>query len=1143
MGSIPGPIISFRISQPELAGAVQPAFQQIRQQAQTVSNQIADDWKRMAAQIRASVAQGIVGDKEIVANRTQIISLLDKELSGLRTRNELTIKELSTLKAMTLERERQANAIKTGTVGVTAGTNAALGQASQQAILGIGRVLDSLVNRYLGGAAGAAFRTGRDVQYYGAQAGGGLGGGLSSIFSSIPTSTIAAGALAAAVAAIGIAATASAKDLIDQNEALKNTAAITGLTTREVQKYNEAAKLLGLDSGTVTTGLSRLQSQLGDFIIKGKEGREETGKFVSVLHQYGVEVTDSSNHLRPAGQILSDFAEALRAIPDQATRTAVAMDALGGRNRELAALVLRNDVNFGQLLNTIDKSGLIIGTGMTQTLDKGEASLRQFELQTDSAKKQIEEFLATGFFKGAHIVRFVFKSFTNPAEANADAARDRIARNSIDVGGELSRLTPTAASAGALGDSLNAFYNAAAGPSLRAQQVIAAGGEEQYKLVELRKQYAEEEKTGQTEKAAATLKEINQTQALIDLEKKRTEELEKRLKLYQEFGLNPSRGSLAPGRDARGAQDLIGRLFGGAQGGAPDIGIGPDFTNHLPGFVVPGTTKTPLNAADLLTQINKEHEDLFRSQASIDAEHYQDELDSLNEALKKQLVSQQEYNDAVIKLAQDRNKTLNDADKKYEDEAGGLFEDLISGKTKSFSEALLKDVENIALGPVKKIFEQLIGSQLQALSDLFSGKKSTGGAGGGIWGTITGKIGGVIGPGGTPGWWPGAIGGGPGGGVGQSGISTQVMNVTAQVVNLLSAGAGASASGGLGNFFGANSLLGGTGNFFGNLNPFGGSGSPSGGAGGTTASTSALGRILGAVSPFAAGAAALGLGLATGNESAMAIGAATLASKAATAISGISGLPAGLSSALGTAGAALPGIGIAASGIISAGQSNTIAGKAAGSIQAAAGGALAGAVIGSVIPVIGTAIGALIGGLVGGGGGALASIFGGGPQGFQQSVTYAMAHNQYHAPSSENFSFASNGSIANTLGTGFFQSGSRFSQYALPANTSFQASALTGDLTWQQLYQLQNSGLNPNAPFLGNPSTNPYVGQGPVGVHASGSAAAPQIHLHIPGLIDTSQLAATLAPHITTITQMVTRQASNSSSGLGSRVRSLATLP
>jgi len=1137
MGTIPGALIEFRFSMPSLSGSINPALQQVRDQAKTVSNQIADDWKRMAVQIRASVAQDALGTRDLVTARQSLITILDKEISGLRTRNELTTKELSTLKQVTLERERQANAIKTGTVGVTAGTNAALNQASQQAVLGIGRVLDSLVNRYFGGAAGAAFRTGRDVQYYSNQAGGSFGGGLSSIFSSIPTSTIAAGALAAAVAAIGIAATASAKDLIDQNEALKNTAAITGLTTREVQKYNEAAKLLGLDAGTVTTGLSRLQSQLGDFIIKGKEGREETGKFVSVLHQYGVEVTDSSNHLRPAGQILSDFAQALRAIPDQATRTAVAMDALGGRNRELAALVLRNDVNFTQLLNTIDKSGLIIGTGMSQTLDKGEDSLRRFELATDSAKKQIEEFLATGFFKGAHIVRFVYKSFTNPAEANADAARDRIGRTSIDVGGELSRLTPTAASAGALGDSLNAYYNGLAGPSLRAQQVIAAGGEQQFKLIGLRKEYAEEEKTGQTEKAAATLKEINQTQTLIDLEKKRTEELEKRLKLYQEFGLSPSRGSLAPGRDARNAQDLFGRLLNPGLGGAPDIGIGssPSTTNYLAGIVSPAG-KPPLNAADLLAQINKEHEDLFRSQASIDAEHYQDELDSLNEALKKQLISQQEYSDAVKKLAMDRNKTLEDADKKYEDEAGSLFESLISGKTRDFAQTLLKDVENIALGPVKKIFEQLIGSQLQALSDLFSGKKSAGGAsGGGIWGAITGKIGGVIGPGGTPGWWPGAIGGGPGGGVGQSGVSTQIMNVTAQVVNIASVGGtGGGTGGGLGNFFGANSLLGGFGNFFGNLNPFGGSGG-TGGTAGATGSTSVISRVLSAANPFLGGAAMLGLGLATGNEATTAMGAAALAGKAATALSGLSGIPAGLGSALSTFGQAAPGLGILAGGIITADQSRTTAGKLGGTLEAGAGGALTGLILGGPV-------GAAIGGAVGLIGGAIASIFGGGPQGFQQSVTYAMAHNQYHAPLSENFSFASNGSIANTLGTGFQQNGSRFSQYALPAGTSFAASALTGDLTWQQLYQLQNSGLNPNAPFLGNPSTNPYVGQGPVGSHATSSPTV-NMTVALPGFIDAAGATNALAPHIATLTQMISRQLSNSSSGFSSSTRRAVFLP
>src|SRR5580658_8388005 len=112
MGSIPGPVISFRISQPELAGAVQPAFAQIRQQSQTVSNQIADDWKRMAAQIRASMAQGAMSTAQEADARRNIVSVLDRQLTGYRQLNEISTKELSNLRAMTLERERQASFLK-----------------------------------------------------------------------------------------------------------------------------------------------------------------------------------------------------------------------------------------------------------------------------------------------------------------------------------------------------------------------------------------------------------------------------------------------------------------------------------------------------------------------------------------------------------------------------------------------------------------------------------------------------------------------------------------------------------------------------------------------------------------------------------------------------------------------------------------------------------------------------------------------------------------------------------------------------------------------------------------------------------------------------------------------------------------------
>jgi hypothetical protein len=1117
VGTIPGPIITFRISQPELNAAVQPAFQQIRQQSQTVSNQIADDWKRMAAQIRASMAQGAMSTAQEADARRNIVSVLDRQLTGYRQLNEISTKELSNLRAMTLERERQASFLK-GSGGLTAGTQAFLSQLS-----GVG---GGLVSRLVGSLGANIFAVSG-----GSQLGGVAGVSASNIFAGIAASagpaTLAVGGLTAGIVATSAILGGATKSMLDYAQSVQNVSAATGLTYSETQKFRELAKITGVDADGLTQSFGRLQSELGKYIVSGKDSEGATQNFVRVLDKFNISVTDSGGKLRPIGQIMSDFAGSLAQIPDAETRTAIGMDAMGIRGKILVQVLdnLRaSGMTLSQALTEVNKATL--SDDKIKELLREKQSWNELVVSIDAATLHLKAFLAT------HKTAVGLSGVPGVAPLLGGlAGAYRATSFFYDPGAPATTGVPTAANAQGLIEQYAAKNNQFL---LDRAEILKAGGQAEYQLLQAEQKYSEAVKASRGEDAQKYANEIVSLKAVLQLEQERSKLAEEFRRRIAEQNLHPSTGNTAPGREARSVQDLINNLLNPGQGGAPDIGISGGITNPLAGVLGPAA-KPGVNGFDILSQINKEHEDLFRSQASIDAEHYQDELDSLNEALKKQLISQQEYNAAAIKLAQDRNKTLNDADKKYEDEAGSLFEDLISGKTKSFSEALLKDVENIALGPVKKIFEQLIGSQLQALSDLFSGKKpGASGSAGGIWGTITGKIGGVIGPGGTPGWWPGAIGGGAGGGVGQTGISTQVMNVTAQVVNIASiGGTGGSGGGGIGNFFGATGLLGGFGNFFGNLNPFGGSGSSGGSTGG---SVSLLTKVLGQASPFAAGAAALGLGLATGNESTIAIGAATLAGKAATALSGISALPAGLSSALGTFGQVAPGLGILASGIINADQSRTTAGKLGGTIEAGAGGALTGLILGGPI-------GAAIGGAIGLIGGGIASIFGGGPQGFQQSVQYAMAHNQYHAPLSENFSFASNGSIASTLGTGFQQNGSSFSQYALPSNTSFAASALTGDLTWQQLYQLQNSGLNPNAPFLGNPATNPYIGQGPVGVHATGSNVAPQIHFHIPGLIDTSQVAATLAPHITTIAQMVNKQASNSASGMGSRVRGLVALP
>ena len=88
MGSIPGPVIVFRIDQPGLSAAVAPAMQQLRSQAQATTNAIADDWKRLSAQIRASLSTGVSTQREMTAEQSKLVGILDQQIGVLRQRND-----------------------------------------------------------------------------------------------------------------------------------------------------------------------------------------------------------------------------------------------------------------------------------------------------------------------------------------------------------------------------------------------------------------------------------------------------------------------------------------------------------------------------------------------------------------------------------------------------------------------------------------------------------------------------------------------------------------------------------------------------------------------------------------------------------------------------------------------------------------------------------------------------------------------------------------------------------------------------------------------------------------------------------------------------------------------------------------------
>jgi hypothetical protein len=389
MSSIPGPIIRFVVDTPGLAAAVAPAMQQVRQQAQATSAAIADDWKRMSAQIRASIATGVTTQTEMRLEQQKLVGVLDQQISVLRTRNDLTNKELASLRSMTLERERQADAIARGAkVGVTEGTRSALSGVGFQTTMGLERMLDSLVNRYFGGAAGAAFRTARDVQYYSAIGGGtGVGGGTGTGSGMLGFLGTPGGMTIAGLAGLGAAATALTTIAVkggNLSVELTKLSEKTGLTVDEVIKLRSASEVLDANFDSMTIGFKKLSTELNlastaNLPNSSKAAKEAAAVFTAL----GVDVKKAAQDPFQAVQQLS---KTFSGLPDGVTKTAAATLLFGrGASEWIPVLDKLNPALSLTAKSSQDlATALGGGKGIVESAEKIRADLVNFKNESDA---------------------------------------------------------------------------------------------------------------------------------------------------------------------------------------------------------------------------------------------------------------------------------------------------------------------------------------------------------------------------------------------------------------------------------------------------------------------------------------------------------------------------------------------------------------------------------------------------------------------------------------------------------------------------------------------------------------------------------------------------------------------------------------
>ena len=151
MGSIPGPIVSFRWQVGNINQSIDTASKQIKANLNKTGKETAttfvSEWQKASVQLRAALTTDKLGLNDIQKARENIIGLATKEISLIRTKTDLQKQDLTVLRQATLEIERQKSALA-GTGGLTGGTQSVI----KQLLNGV----NARAGSYGGGMAGFA---------------------------------------------------------------------------------------------------------------------------------------------------------------------------------------------------------------------------------------------------------------------------------------------------------------------------------------------------------------------------------------------------------------------------------------------------------------------------------------------------------------------------------------------------------------------------------------------------------------------------------------------------------------------------------------------------------------------------------------------------------------------------------------------------------------------------------------------------------------------------------------------------------------------------------------------------------------------------------------------------------------------------
>lgn len=194
---------------------------------------------------------------------------------------------------------------------------------------------------------------------------------LSELGAAFKTVTISAAAVGAAITGVAGTLMAMAHSGAETADAVGKTAAALGMTTQEYGRLQFAAEQSGVSSEQFMGTISRLNKEIAST-------KDSTNASATALGKLGVSVKESSGELRPTEEIIKDIADAFKAMPNGAEKSATAIELFGKKaGPRLIPLLNEGRAGIHALGADAEALGLVftdaqvkIGTDMNDALSR-----------------------------------------------------------------------------------------------------------------------------------------------------------------------------------------------------------------------------------------------------------------------------------------------------------------------------------------------------------------------------------------------------------------------------------------------------------------------------------------------------------------------------------------------------------------------------------------------------------------------------------------------------------------------------------------------------------------------------------------------------------------------------------------------------